>query len=65
MEKICKICNTNNKISKNRLVCNYCRLIKYPINKNYFKSYYAENKSKLIQNQLNLYHTKYKTSLIL
>ena len=58
--KICKICKSSeNRFSENRLQCDKCRRLKYSM-KDYFKSYYLENKDKILLNQYDLYHNKYK-----
>ena len=64
--KICKICKCTSIeqiFAVNRLQCNLCRQKIYKLNKEYFKDYYLENKEKILLNQYNLYHTKYKNNL--
>ena len=62
--KICKICKSaENRISEKRLQCDKCRRLKYPVKDDYYKNYYLNHKDKILENQYDLYHNKYKKSL--
>ena len=64
--KICKICKCTSEeqtFGVNRLQCNLCRQKIYKLNKEYFKDYYVKNKEKILLNQYDLYHNKYKNIL--
>ena len=63
IKKIYKICKSSeNRISEKRLQCDKCRRLKYPVKNDYYKNYYLENKDKILINQYDLYHNKYKNS---
>ena len=62
--KICKICKcSETKFSENRQQCDKCRRLKYPVKDDYYKNYYLNHKDKILENQYDLYHNKYKKSL--
>ena len=62
--KICKICKSSeNRFSEKRLQCDLCRRKRYPVKTDYYKNYYLDHKDKIIENQYDLYHNKYKKSL--